>query len=66
MTVVSGTPELRAEDMGADININGCFPEPSGSHRCAASDNEFDVGIRVETLMPGPVAQHAKRCRHRN
>ena len=26
VTVVSGTPERRAEDMGADLNINGCWP----------------------------------------
>ena len=26
VTVVSGTPETPAEDMGADININGCWP----------------------------------------
>jgi hypothetical protein len=26
VTVVSGTPERRAEDMGADLNINACWP----------------------------------------
>jgi hypothetical protein len=24
--VLSGTPQRRAEDMGADLNINGCWP----------------------------------------
>jgi hypothetical protein len=26
VTIVSGTPERRAEDMGADLNLSGCWP----------------------------------------
>ncbi len=26
VTVVSGTPQRQAEEMGADVNINGCWP----------------------------------------
>jgi uncharacterized phosphosugar-binding protein len=26
VTIVSGTPERRAEEMGADLNLNGCWP----------------------------------------
>ena len=47
VTVVSGTPERRAEDMGADININGCW---------AYGDAVVDIpGYDIRVLPPSGV-----------
>ncbi len=51
VTVVSGTPERRAEDMGADININGCW---------AYGDAVVDVpGYDIRVLPPSGVVASA-------
>jgi len=51
VTVVSGTPERRAEDMGAEINIRGCWP---------FGDALLDVpGYEVKVLPPSGVIQAA-------
>jgi len=51
VTVVSGTPEVRAEDMGADININGCWPY---------GDATISVpGQNLRVLPPSGVIQSA-------
>lgn len=51
VTVVSGTPERAAEDMGADININGCWPFGDALVRVP----EHDISI----LPPSGVIQSA-------
>ena len=51
VTVVSGTPERRAEDMGADINIDGCW---------AYGDAVVDVpGYDIRVLPPSGVVASA-------
>ena len=51
VTVVSGTPERRAEDMGAEINISGCWP---------FGDALLDVpGYDIKVLPPSGVIQSA-------
>ncbi|MEN6547907.1 MAG: hypothetical protein ABFE07_17865 [Armatimonadia bacterium] len=51
VTVVSGTPERRAEDMGADINIKGCW---------AFGDAVVEVpGYDIKMLPPSGVVQAA-------
>ena len=51
VTVVSGTPERRAEDMGADINISGCWP--FGDATIAVP------GYDIRVLPPSGVIQSA-------
>ena len=51
VTVVSGTPERRAQNMGADININGCWPW--GDATVAVP------GYDIEILPPSGVIQSA-------
>lgn len=54
VTIVSGTPERRAEDMGADININGCW---------AYGDAVVDVpGYDIRVLPPSGVVASAAYC----
>ncbi|MEN6643074.1 MAG: hypothetical protein ABFE08_11555 [Armatimonadia bacterium] len=51
VTVVSGTPERRAEDMGADLNIKGCW---------AFGDAVVEVpGYDIKMLPPSGVVQAA-------
>jgi uncharacterized phosphosugar-binding protein len=51
VTVVSGTPERSAEDMGADINISGCWP---------FGDATIEVpGYDISVLPPSGVIQSA-------
>ena len=51
VTVVSGTPERRAEDMGADLNMKGCW---------AFGDAVVEVpGYDIKMLPPSGVVQAA-------
>jgi hypothetical protein len=51
ITVVSGTPELGAHQMGADLNICGCWPY---------GDALVEVpGYDIEVLPPSGVIQSA-------
>ncbi len=51
VTDVSGTPERRAEDMGAEININGCWP---------FGDALIEIpGYDTQVLPPSGVIQSA-------